>query len=531
MFVLSASEISDAERLTVERGETSSYRLMKRAGEGAARVILDLFGSGSLESIIIIAGKGNNGGDGFLIAQALEENGIRTCVFLVADKTTVSGDAKRAMEGFIGSRGDVRKVVTKNHVSEVADKISGSDLIVDAMFGTGLRSGISGLHLALVRAINASKVPVVSVDIPSGIDADTGRPIGEAVRATVTVTFGYPKIGQVVFPGADYSGRLICVDIGITANAVALVNPKTQVLLGHEMREYVPARVSDSHKGEHGHLVVVAGSKGKSGAAVLSASAALRCGTGLVTLAGPVGLSTIFACSIAEIMTDGLPETQRGGMKHSARALKRVVSGKSAICLGPGVGVSTETRRITRWLVRNSTVPLLIDADGLNCLASDLKILRVAQAPVILTPHPGEMATLMGSTTEDVQANRIRVARDFAFEHTAYLVLKGARTVIAFPDGRVFINPTGNPGMATAGMGDALAGVIAGLVAQGVDPGKACCLGAFWHGFSGDRMAQAGTRIGMLASDLIGSLPGALSEMMGVLPARTRARGYFDIVS
>ena len=230
-------------------------------------------------------------------------------------------------------------------------------------------------------------------------------------------------------------------------------------------------------------------------------------------------------------MTEGLPETQRGGMKHSARALKRVVSGKSAICLGPGVGVSTETRRITRWLVRNTTVPLLIDADGLNCLASDLKILRVAQAPVILTPHPGEMATLMGSTTEDVQANRIRVARDFAFEHTAYLVLKGARTVIAFPDGRVFINPTGNPGMATAGMGDALAGVIAGLVAQGVDPGKACCLGAFWHGFSGDRMAQAGTRIGMLASDLIGSLPGALSEMMGVLPARTRARGYFDIVS
>jgi NAD(P)H-hydrate epimerase len=330
----------------------------------------------------------------------------------------------------------------------------------------------------------------------------------------MTVTFGYPKLGQVIHPGLSYVGDLVVADIGIRTEAVAEVCPRIELLEARDISWLIPARDADSHKGTYGHLLVLAGSRGKTGAASLACRAAMRAGSGLVTLAGPRALNDIYASSLVEVMTEPLasgPEEELEPLSDQQWA--RLLERKSALLFGPGIGVKASCETTLRWLLRNLELPWVIDADGLNNLAADLGGLRRAKSTPVLTPHPGEMARLIGADTGAVNRNRIGVARAFAHDHHCYVVLKGARTVIATPGGRAYINPTGNPGMASGGTGDVLAGILAGLLAQGLAVEDALKLGVFLHGFAGDLVATERGQIGMIASDIIEMLPQATRRL------------------
>ncbi len=472
----------------------------------------------------MFAGKGNNGGDGFVMARLLKKEGILCEVILTAKKEEVKGDALRNLKAFARLRGRISEVTTVEQLDVVQKKLGHCGLVVDALLGTGLSAPVRGFMAELIELINGSGVPVVAVDTPSGLDTDRGVPLGTAIQASLTVTFGYPKIG-LLHPSAKAKvGRLEIVDIGIAPEAVATVKPQTILLTQESVGALVRPRTLDVHKGDFGHLLVLAGARGKSGAALLSGGAALRVGTGLVTLAGPSSLNTIFSSVLIEAMTIPMPERQDGSLALNENAVADAVQGKSAIAFGPGIGVSSDTIGLTQWLLLKSPLPLVIDADGLNCLATDLTVLREAHVSVILTPHPGEMARLVKVSNADVQSQRLEIARTFALQHRCYLVLKGSRTVIAAPDGRAWVNPTGNPGMASGGMGDVLTGIIGGLLAQGYTPEHACQIGVFLHGYVGDRAADEKGEVGILAHDLIDRLPSAIHALRHEVQTATVTR-------
>lgn len=529
MYLVSAAQMRELDRLTIEKYGTPGHVLMERAGSGATQALLDFFEKRP-KRVVVVAGRGNNGGDGFVMARLLKRQGIACEVILAAKKREVRGDARRNLQAFLRLRGRIEEVTALEQVPAAEKRLERCDVIVDALLGTGLNTAVRGIQAALIASMNARDVPIVSVDIPSGLHADSGQPVGSAVEAVLTVTFGYPKLGQVLYPGTAQVGQLAWVDIGIAPQALAEVAPRLYILTRREMGGQVRARHPESHKGDFGHLLVLAGARGKSGAAVLSASAALRAGTGLVTLAGPQGLIPIFSSVLLEAMTAPQPERADGSLRLNARVLSQALHGKSALVFGPGIGVSAETKRMARWLLKNSQVPLLIDADGLNCVASQVAMLKTAKMPVVLTPHPGEMSRLAALSTSDIQAQRLEVARQFATRHGCYLVLKGARSVIAAPDGRAWINPTGNPGMASGGMGDVLSGIIGGLLAQGYTPDDACCLGVFLHGAAADTFAYQHGQAGLLARDVIDNLPDTLHALSQAGQSDAHAAYYSDIL-
>lgn len=513
MDIVTAKEMRELERLTIEQYGTPGHVLMERAGAGATEILLNAFPQVRTAPVLVFAGKGNNGGDGFVIARLLKKHGIACEVFLAAKRAEVTGDALRNLTAFLGLRGRVTEMTDSTHDALLQKKLCKCGLIVDALLGTGLNAPVRGLLAELITLVNASGVPILAVDIPSGLDADRGIPLGTTVKAKLTVTFAYPKLGLVCAPGLAHVGRLEVVDIGIAPEAVAAINPQTALLTKEEMGMRIRVRRADVHKGDFGHLLVVAGARGKSGAALMSGGAALRTGTGLVTLGGPASLNSVFSTALMEAMTVPLPERPGGSLSLDEGAMAEAIQGKSAIAFGPGVGVSADTIGLLRWLLMRSEQPLVIDADGLNCLATDPNLVREAKVPVVLTPHPGEMARLLNISNAQVQERRLEVARSFATQYHCYLVLKGARTVIASPEGKAWINPTGNPGMASGGMGDVLTGIIGGLLAQGYTPTDACCLGVFLHGYVGDRAAQEKGEIGILARDLIEQLPMGIRDL------------------
>ncbi len=529
MYLVSAAQMREIDRLTIEHSGTPGHILMERAGSGATQVLLDFFEQ-QPKRVVVVAGRGNNGGDGFVMARLLKERGISCEVILAAKKREVRGDAGHHLRAFLRRRGRVAEVTALEQIPAAERRLERCDVIVDALLGTGLNAAVRDIQAALIASMNASGVPIVSVDIPSGLYADSGQPAGGAVAAALTVTFGYPKLGQVLYPGTARVGQLACVDIGLAPQALTEVAPQLYVLTRREVGGQIRPRHPEAHKGDFGHLLVLAGSRGKSGAAVLSASAALRTGTGLVTLAGPQGLLPIFSSALLEAMTAPQPERADGSLKLNARVLGQALHGKSAVVFGPGVGVSTETKRMARWLLKNSQVPLLLDADGLNSVASQMATLKTAKVPAVLTPHPGEMSRLTAMPTADIQARRLEVARQFAARHGCYLVLKGARSIIAAPDGRAWINPTGNPGMASGGMGDVLSGIIGGLLAQGYPPDEACCLGVFLHGAAADTFAEQHGQAGLLARDVIDNLPDNLRTLSRVAQSDVHAAYDSDIL-
>jgi NAD(P)H-hydrate epimerase len=406
-------------------------------------------------------------------------------------------------------------VLSDTQVHQIQQRLASYGLFVDALLGTGLKSEVrGGIYALIITLLNASPTPTVAIDIPSGLSADSGQILGVHVWADCTVTLALPKRGLLLYPAAQAVGKLEVVDIGIPFGL--LQDPALQITLleEREIAHCLPVREVDSHKGLYGHVLIIAGSPGKSGAGALASMGALRSGAGLVTYALPKSLNLAMESRLTEVMTFPLPETSEGTLGVEAFAvLEPLFAQVDVVVLGPGLSTHPLTGKLVEQVVREVALPVVIDADGLNHLASRLDLFEDTSAPRILTPHPGEMARLVGTSTKAVQEHRLEIAQEFVQKYGVYLILKGARTLVVCPDGSVSINPTGNAGMATAGTGDVLAGIVAGLIGQGLAPQKASQAAVFLHGLSGDLAAQAKGEHGLIAGDLVEYLPCALRQM------------------
>jgi hydroxyethylthiazole kinase-like uncharacterized protein yjeF len=519
MKLVTAAEMRELDRRTIEEVGVPSLVLMENAGRSTYQVLRrefpDLAGP-----VVILAGHGNNGGDGLVVARYLVNDGFPVTVFLMASRDQVKGDALVNLKILEALGLEVEEVLGEDQLSPVVHRMSRAALVVDALLGTGLNSPVRGLLAPLIDRVNQGRAPVLAVDIPSGLSADTGEPLGSAVEADVTVTYGLAKLGQIVLPGRDYVGRLWLVDISIPPALTQSI--QTELAEASEMHRLLPPRPFASHKGTFGHLVVVAGGEGKTGAAFMTAEAALRSGAGLVTAAVPASLNDILEVKLTEAMTLPLPEAEgaRALGQKALMPLTDFLAGKTTVALGPGLGTHPETREVVQALVRDCPLPLGIDADGLNCLAGQLEVLKGSGGPRILTPHPGEMGRLLGLGGQEVQSRRLEIARNFATAHGVWLVLKGSQTVVAAPDGTLSLNPTGNPVLASGGTGDVLTGLIGGWLAQGLPPWDAARLGVYLHGLAADYLADAIGPRGHIAGDLLASFPELLSEFaQGQFPA------------
>jgi hydroxyethylthiazole kinase-like uncharacterized protein yjeF len=512
MILVTAAEMRRLDQLTIQRYGIPGHVLMERAGNGATRVLLEQFPHVRRKRVVVVAGKGKNGGDGFVIARLLHRKNVRADVVLLGKATDVTGDAARMLKALRRSRVPIIEVATNKDVAKLSAKLADAALLVDAIFGTGLNAPVEGRYAEILHLMNASGVPIFAVDMPSGLDADRGTPLGVAVQAEATATFGFAKVGQVIYPGVDHVGTLAVVDIGIASQAVAEVQPRTRLLDADEVAPLVPRRAPEVHKGSCGHVLVIAGSRGHTGAALLAAHAACRSGAGLTTLAGPASLNAVFCSGVPEVMTAPLRDVD-GRLEFDAAELRILLQGKTAVIVGPGIGTHAAAEQLVRFLLTEVSVPMVVDADALTCLSRDLSVLKGARAQALLTPHPGEMARLLACETAAVQADRVSAARSFAAAHGCVLVLKGARSVIAAADGAVSINSTGNPGMASGGMGDALSGILGGLLAQGLAPADAACLGVYLHGEVADHVAATRGQLGLLASDVIDGIPAGLARL------------------
>lgn len=514
MKVVTGAVMQQMDRETIDEYGVAGLTLMENAGRACALAIHESYGDRPGPTAVILAGKGNNGGDGYVIARMLREMEWSVRLFVLARREEVSGDARINLELLPAELPTF--CPTELEFRGGATALAGATVVVDALLGTGLKSEVAGHYAAAITMVNGCGRPVVAVDIPSGIDAATGRVLGCAVRADLTVTFALAKLGHILYPGADHAGRLLVRDIGIPAE-VADEAQGCEFVDEAAARALLRQRARTAHKGTNGHCLIIAGATGKTGAAAMAANSAVRAGAGLVTLAVPATLNPILEVKTTEAMTVPLPDGGRGYLGEEAQAdITRILSGRNAVALGPGLGWEGETARLVRRLVEVVAAPLVIDADGLNALSEEPAVLKRAwSSAVILTPHPGEMARLADIATADVEADRIGTARAFAHEQGVYLVLKGARTVIAAPNGQVAINGSGNPGMATGGMGDVLTGVLTALLAQGYDPFTACCLGVFCHGLAADLVAGDKGEIGMSAVDVQEMLPYAFRKLLG----------------
>lgn len=494
--VLTAAEMRAVDAASAEHG-VPGLQLMETAGEALVRAALQL--SGPRNRVLIVCGLGNNGGDGLVAARRLQGTGREILCELMGEGSQLKGDALKNYEALLAAGGVVAPIPADTALTK-------GDVVIDALFGTGLTRGPEGrmadaiLRIARWRAAGAK---VIAADIPSGLDSDSGHAHEPCVAADWTLAFGYAKRGQVLEPGASRSGRLEIVDIGLPAKtAEVLKDAPTWLVDETEARRPLQPRVADSHKGTYGHVLVVAGSRGKTGAAALCALGALRSGAGLVTVATRDDSLDSVLAHVPEVMGVSLP----GEHELERRDLNRLLDaaeGKSAIVFGPGIHRGPETTDLLGDFLEEVTCPVVLDADGLNALVGNLGLLKRTRAKLVLTPHPGELAWLLGISTQELQENRVAVSRSFAKDHLAVLVLKGARTLIARPDGAVFINPTGNPGMATGGTGDVLAGMTGALLAQGLAPSEAAITAAWVHGRAGDLMREKRGEMGLIASDLL----------------------------
>jgi hydroxyethylthiazole kinase-like uncharacterized protein yjeF len=517
MILLNAAESRELDRLSQDKYGIASYSLITRAGEAVAGALVRRWPAALAGDVLVVVGKGNNGGDGFVAARWLLERGSKVRVVMLAETASLKGNASRAHAEYAAKGGRVVEVTAEDKIDS-AIGAQRPTAVIDAIYGTGLNAEVKGLPRRAIELVNALGVPVAAVDIASGVNADTGAVMGAAIRAALTVTFGFAKYGHVSYPGADSCGELAISEIGFAPHAINEISPRGIFLERGDVARLIPRRAQNTHKGTYGHPLVIAGARGKSGAAVLTSRGALRIGAGLVTAAIPESVAGIVAAGQTELMTEPMPD--RGGHFDARATIERLtalIEGKSALITGPGIGVSDDTRDVVAWLVNEGarpTRPLLIDADGLNVLALlGPAILKSAHGPVVLTPHPGEMARLLGVSNAAVNADRITAVRRMTETTGAYVLLKGARTVVATPDGAVFVNSSGNPGMATPGMGDVLSGIIGGLLGQGMAPPDALKLGVFVHGLAADMLAERVGPVGYLAGDLANELPAALKAL------------------
>jgi ADP-dependent NAD(P)H-hydrate dehydratase / NAD(P)H-hydrate epimerase len=464
---------------------------------------------------LVVCGKGNNGGDGFAVARYLLNAGVKAEIVVAAALSEIDGDAATNMKICLKLNMPMTVVAEQRQSGAIEKLVREADFIIDALLGTGVAGPVKPHYLKIIQTINKSKCPVFAVDTPSGIQVDDGKVYNGAVDADYTITFGAAKIGLFMYPGAAHTGEIYIADIGIPAELLEETDVNVFLTTKEYVGTYVTERPAAAHKGDCGRLLIVGGSLGMPGAPMLAGMSALRTGAGLVYIAAPAGLLNVIGRKFTEAVTRPMAEDEEGRLSAGcADALLKEAVKVDAVVLGPGIGVSDGTFEVVRRLIAESKVPLLIDADALNCIARDPDVLKKAKAQIVLTPHPGEMARLAKMKIADVQAARLDTARSFAKKYGVNVVLKGANTVIAAPGGVTFVNPTGNSGMATAGSGDVLSGIAGALLAEGIAPFAAASCAAYLHGLAGDKAADKFPKRSITASDIVRCIPDAITAVM-----------------
>ena len=538
MKALTAAEMREVDRLTTERFGIPGWQLMEAAGKNGADLFLEQYGRRRTKPparVCVLCGKGNNGGDGFVVARYLKEEADRVDVYLFANPEELQGDAAKNLQRWQEVAGKIVSLTSEAEWEKHWPAIASSDVIIDAMLGTGIRGGASGLIAQAIEEVNRlsrnATAPragwIVAVDTPSGLPSDGGPAEGPVIRAHVTVTFTAPKLGQLISRDAVCCGEIVVRQIGTPEALVEEIGKGTIRWSGPEEFAELPlVRAWDSHKGKYGNVLLVAGSVGKSGAAILGGQAALRAGAGLVTLAVVEPILPIVAASQPEYMTEPLTATSTGTI--SAAEIKsgrfaRNLHGKTVLAMGPGLGTHPETQEFIRTVLSNAEVPLVLDADGLNAFVDHGDELgKRKTAHLVVTPHPGEMSRLLGVSIPDVERDRVKTASGAARKWNACVVLKGFHTVVASPDGRVFVNTTGTPGLAKGGSGDVLTGLLTGLIGQfGTDDlTRVVALGVYLHGVAAELLTQQSDASGVLAGEVADAIPYARRKLLEELQGR-----------
>jgi ADP-dependent NAD(P)H-hydrate dehydratase / NAD(P)H-hydrate epimerase len=525
MKVLTAAQMREVDRRTTEEHGVPSLELMENAGTRVVEFLAERFADLSKRKIVVLCGKGNNGGDGFVVARLLRKQACNVSALLLATPDSVKGDAAVNLKRWSDIGGKVLAVSSETEWTAMRQQLVEAEIIVDALLGTGLSGPADGLLARVINDTNefGKRAIMLAVDIPSGLPSDSGEPLGPAISADFTVTFTAPKPGLLLPPNCDKVGEL---HVGVIGTPLDMLrNDKSIKLHWLEPGEFssLPLqRKPGGHKGDYGHALIVAGSRGKTGAAVLAAMGALRAGAGLVTVATPERVLPIIASHVQEMMTEPLAGTDADSVSMRALDYGRmaeITKGKNVLGLGPGLGTLPETQQFIRTVVHESPLPMILDADGLNAFAGRAIELRERKSPLAVTPHPGEMARLLGCTSAQVQGDRLSTALKAATQWNAFVVLKGQHTIVASPDGRAFINTTGNPGMATGGTGDVLTGMLAGLTAQFASAPweQVLSLGVYLHGLAGDFAAEQFGEQSLIATDLVAAIPRAWRQLRSSL--------------
>lgn len=508
--IVTSAQMRLIDELAIKKYGIPSLDLMETAGSRVANHIIDNICERSLtgKRIAILCGPGNNGGDGYVVARHLGAAGARVEIFSVVALSKLNGDAK------VNADRVAKSGISVWEVEEDAQPVDLSvyHVIVDALFGTGFHGAIDGVAARLIQAANASGVTIIAIDTPSGLGHDRGQYAEPAIRAAHTLTLGAVKLGQLLWPGRKLVGELDIIDIGIPSQTFRELDVKTFLMTSEFVRSTLPARPPEAHKGTFGKVLIIGGSAGLTGAIVLAANASMRSGVGLTYAAVPESLVDVVDAGAIETVTRALPEV--GGKRVLARRALgecvRLSDQVDAIAIGPGLSIHHETQVLVRRLIQRLAQPAVIDADGLNACARDTSCLEGERhAQLILTPHVGEMARLLGASNEEIAGDRQTAATEAARRFKAIIVMKGAPTFVADPDGFVYLNPTGNSGMASGGVGDVLTGIIVSLLAQGCQPLDAALLGTYLHGLAGDMAADSVGQRSLVASDLVDALPDA----------------------
>ena len=503
MILVTPDEMKIIDKTAIDEFGIPGIVLMENAALGVVREVGKILGDIPGKYAIVLAGKGNNGGDAFAVARHLSNMGARVSVHVLARLADISEDAKTNLDILIKMGMEVKEVTKGEHIDEIRDRLKFAHIEVK-----GVMAGIIGV-------VNDSCVPVVAVDIPSGVNGATGEVSTACIKARSTVTFGFPKLGQLVHPGCEYVGKLEIVDIGIPRAAAEKVKVENHFIDLEVVSQLMPIRYTNSNKGTYGKILVVAGARGMTGAACLTGGAALRTGSGLVYMAAPLSLLPIYAGALIEALTIPLEDANKGYItKESVCEILSRLEEVDVAAVGPGLSIGDETKDVVFSIVKSSKVPIVLDADGINLLAKDVSVLRNLRAPMVITPHPGEMARLLGISVKEVQSDRVNIARSFSKEWGVITVLKGSRTIIASPEGEIYVNATGNAGMSTGGSGDVLTGIISSLIGQGVKPLDAAVAGVYLHGLCGDNVAQRKGEHGLIAGDLVQEIPYVILDII-----------------
>ncbi|MFW6264743.1 MAG: NAD(P)H-hydrate dehydratase [Bacillota bacterium] len=519
MIILKPEEMRKVDQAAVEAG-IPDLLLMESAGRAVAEKLRfseqehshDDCSCSENKKVLVFAGKGNNGGDGLVAARYLDIWGYDVKVILLARVEDLNESPAINYNLCKVRNIDLICIEKEKDIEKIDNYIKKAEIIIDALLGTGIKGEVKEPYSKLIDLINQSSAEVLAVDIPSGIDGETGKVLGNAVWADNTVTLAAPKIGLTVFPGREYCGDIEIADIGIPDELIYEQDASHFILEKSEALYLMPPRPDNSHKGSFGKVGVIGGSNGMPGAPTLTATAALRSGAGLVKVAIPDTIENVLATNMPELITIGLKEMGTLYKVENIEKLENLMQSSDVLAVGPGMGTSDCVVKIVEKLINEFTGPLIIDADGLNAI-KDLNILKNRKEKTVLTPHPGEMASLLDCEIAEVEENRIEIARSFACEYNLYLILKGAATVIALPDGKVYINPSGNPGMATAGSGDVLTGMLSAMMAQGVTVEDAAILCPYLHGLAGDIAAEKIGYYSLIAGDIISHISEAIKEL------------------